>query len=101
MLDRHCQDVGRDPREVTRTRLGTLVIAPTAAAAQAKTERYGLAEGVAGGFVTAGGPDEVAAEVRDLLDAGLDGLMFNMPDAHDLDTVRLAGETLTQRIGAA
>jgi len=29
-----------------------------------------------------------------LLDAGLDGLLFNMPDAHDLEPVELAGATL-------
>lgn len=44
--------------------------------------------------MTAGGPEEVAAQVHELLDAGLDGLMFNLPDAHDLDVVRLAGATL-------
>jgi len=30
------------------------------------------------------------------LEAGLDGMVFNMPDAHDLDAVRLAGETLSR-----
>jgi hypothetical protein len=27
--------------------------------------------------------------------AGLDGLIFNLPDAHDLESVALAGEILT------
>jgi F420-dependent oxidoreductase-like protein len=99
VLDRHCADVGRDPAAVSRTRLGTLVIAPTAAAARDKAERTGLAGGVASGFVTVGGPEEVAAQVHELLDAGLDGLMFNLPDAHDLDVVRLAGATLAPLAG--
>ncbi len=30
-------------------------------------------------------------------DAGLDGLIFNMHDAQDLEPVRLAGETLAER----
>jgi len=30
------------------------------------------------------------------LDAGLDGLVFNMPNPWDLDAVALAGETLSR-----
>jgi alkanesulfonate monooxygenase SsuD/methylene tetrahydromethanopterin reductase-like flavin-dependent oxidoreductase (luciferase family) len=41
-----------------------------------------------------GGPDEIAAQVDALLDAGLDGLIFNLPDAHDLESVALAGSVL-------
>ena len=29
VLDAHCEDLGRDPAEITRTRLGTLAIAGT------------------------------------------------------------------------
>ena len=39
-------------------------------------------------------PDEVRAQAREHLEAGLDGLIINMPDAYDLDTVALAGDTL-------
>jgi hypothetical protein len=41
----------------------------------------------------------VAEEVAALLDAGLDGLIFNLPDAHDLDAVALAGTVLTAALG--
>ena len=34
--------------------------------------------------------------MRAFRDAGLDGLIVNMPNPHDLDTVALAGETLTR-----
>ena len=46
-----------------------------------------------------GGPVRVAEAVGALLDAGLDGLMFNLPDADDLDTVRLAGHVLCDALG--
>jgi alkanesulfonate monooxygenase SsuD/methylene tetrahydromethanopterin reductase-like flavin-dependent oxidoreductase (luciferase family) len=41
-----------------------------------------------------GDRDTVSEEVSDLLAAGLDGLIFNLPDAHDLESVHLAGEIL-------
>ena len=46
-----------------------------------------------------GEPGEVAAQVQELLDAGLDGVTLSMPDVHDLETVALAGETLGAVIG--
>ena len=47
-------------------------------------------------LVTAvGDPGEVAEQARALLDAGLGGLIFNIADVHDLDSVALAGETLS------
>jgi hypothetical protein len=34
--------------------------------------------------------------VRAFCEVGLDGLIVNMPSPHDLDTLALAGETLTR-----
>jgi F420-dependent oxidoreductase-like protein len=104
VLDRHCAEVGRDPSEITRTRLGTLVIAPTMEEAQRKAAallaRFGGDQSAFDAAVTAGDPDTVTEKAAALLDAGLDGLIFNLPDAHDLDTVALAGETLSRRLPA-
>jgi len=41
VLARHCEDVGRDPTQITKTRLGTLVIAGTQAEARRKAEATG------------------------------------------------------------
>jgi hypothetical protein len=41
----------------------------------------------------------VQEQVQELLDAGLDGIVFNMPDAHDLEAVELAGEVLRPVLG--
>jgi F420-dependent oxidoreductase-like protein len=96
ILDEHCAVAGRDPREITRTALKTLVIAPDAGAAQEKLApmraHFGDRFNVIG---LAGGPDEVRAHARELREAGLDGLIVNLPDAYDLDTVALAGRTLS------
>jgi F420-dependent oxidoreductase-like protein len=95
ILDEHCAAEGRNPREITRTALKTLVIGRDDAEAAKKAEplraRYGERFDVIG---VAGGADEVRAVAREQLDAGLDGLIVNLPDAYDLDTVALAGDTL-------
>jgi hypothetical protein len=41
----------------------------------------------------------VCEQVAAFLDAGLDGLIFNIPDAQDTDTVRFAGTTLSTALG--
>ena len=96
ILDEHCAAVGRDPREITRTALKTLVIGRDPDAAEKKAApmraRFGERFDVIG---MAGGPDEVRAQARELREAGLDGLIVNIPDAYDLDTVALAGKTLS------
>ena len=95
VLDEHCAAVGRDPREITRTALKTLVIEPDPDRASKKAEplrgRFGDRFNI---VAMAGGPDEVRAQALELREAGLDGLIINLPDAYDLDTVALAGETL-------
>ncbi len=103
VLATHCDDVGRDPATITKTRLGTLVIAPSAAEAEQQLRehqaRVHLSDDMARSMVVAGDPDAVVTQVARYLDAGLDGLVFNMPTAYDLDTVALAGRTLTEAFG--
>ncbi len=48
------------------------------------------------GMFIVGDADEVGVKVQELLDAGLDGIVVNMPDAHDLEAVALAGSTLSK-----
>jgi len=100
VLDRHCEDLGRDPAEITKTRLGTLAIGRTHEEAERRLEglraRSGMEEERLRTMVTVGEPDEVAERVRELLDAGLDGLIFNLTHVEDLEMVRLAGETLSR-----
>jgi F420-dependent oxidoreductase-like protein len=101
VLEDHCQRFDRDPAQITKTKLGTLAIAPTEEAAQAKLapmRERGVPEERIAGFVIAGDPDSVGEQVAAHLDAGLDGLVVNMPDAHDLEAVALAGEVLARAI---
>ena len=95
VLEDACEAIGRDRSEITATRLGTLAIGETEAEVAQKAswlrermgERYDQ-------VVIAGTPEQVREKVQEFLDAGLDGMLFNMPDAHKLEPVRLAGEAL-------
>jgi F420-dependent oxidoreductase-like protein len=103
VLDAHCEDVGRDPAEITRTKLGTLVIADTHEEAErllaSWPERANLDPDRLRSVLTLGTPDEVGEQVQALHEAGLDGIVFNMRNPHDTDAVALAGETLTRAFG--
>ena len=100
VLGEHCAAVGRDPAEITKTRLGTLAIAPSHEEAERVMalwpDRMTLPPERLQATLTVGDPDEVGERVRALFDAGLDGLIFNMPNPWDPDAVALAGETLTR-----
>jgi F420-dependent oxidoreductase-like protein len=93
VLDGHCENVGRDPSEITRTTMRRIVIGDTEDAARAKLDGAGVPEQMRPQFV-AGSPDQVAEHVQELVDAGLEGLTIGMVDVHDLDAVRQVGETL-------
>jgi alkanesulfonate monooxygenase SsuD/methylene tetrahydromethanopterin reductase-like flavin-dependent oxidoreductase (luciferase family) len=97
VLAGHCEDVGRDPAEITKTRLGVLAIAPTHEAAMAKVDsmrRAGMPEERLNTVVMAGDPDGVAEQAAAFIDAGIEGLTVSIPDVHDLEVVALAGRTL-------
>jgi len=106
VLDGHCAALGRDPKSITRTRLGTLILGHSHDDAIARRNAAFASRGidwdslppaaqadVAARF-TIGDPDEVAEQAQALLDAGLDGLIFNLPTAQNLDDVAFAGEVL-------
>jgi F420-dependent oxidoreductase-like protein len=103
VLERHCAEAGRDPADITKTRLGGLVIAETTAEAERKVRRIAEARGVDpaayAAYAMAGDPDAICEQVAAYFDTGLDGLIFNMDDAQDLEPVRLAGKTLTGAFG--
>ena len=93
----HCDNVGRDPAEITTTRLGTLVLTPDADETARVTE---FLRGMAGDEFdeqfTVGEPDDVVRAGRQRWSTpGVDCLIFNMP-LSDADTVARAGELLVE-----
>jgi alkanesulfonate monooxygenase SsuD/methylene tetrahydromethanopterin reductase-like flavin-dependent oxidoreductase (luciferase family) len=103
VLEAHCEAVGRDPAEITKTRLGTIIVAETTAEAEHKTARMAEARGIDAaalrGFIFVGNPDSICEQVAPFLDAGLDGMIFNMPDSEQIAPVRLAGTALSAAFG--
>jgi F420-dependent oxidoreductase-like protein len=98
VLARHCKDVGRDPAEITKTRLGSLALGATRRDAEAALAAYvrerRLDAGIVSSMFLAAGPDEVAAHVERFREAGIEGFIFNMAHTSDPDQIRLAGSIL-------
>jgi F420-dependent oxidoreductase-like protein len=104
VLEGHCENVGRDPAEITKTRMAVVLIAPTHEAAEAKGEaaRQNAADDERRrAMMLAGDPDSVAEQAAAFRDAGIEGLTISLPDVHDLETLALAGRTLAPVFGAA
>jgi F420-dependent oxidoreductase-like protein len=96
VLQRHCQDVGRDPAEIRTTRLGSLFL--TDGEQQTIDTRAMLIDLAGQEFAagcTVGTDDEVVEQVELMIEAGIDEPIFNLPFS-DVATVRRAGELLTK-----
>jgi F420-dependent oxidoreductase-like protein len=96
VLEGHCENVGRDSGEITKTSMMTLAIGENDGAVKAKLDLMRAAgfpeERIAA--TTAGTPDQVLEHAHAFRDVGIEGLTFSMPDVHDLEAVALAGATL-------
>jgi F420-dependent oxidoreductase-like protein len=98
VLEGHCERLGRDPAEITKTRLGTVIIADTQEEAERRFEVLRERSNISPerlATVLVGDADTVAEKASELIDAGTDALIFNSPHAHELETVQLLGETLS------
>jgi F420-dependent oxidoreductase-like protein len=96
VLQRHCEDVGRDPADITKTSMMTVSIAETEAGVKDKLEAMralGFPEQRIAA-TTAGTPEQVLERAHALRDVGIEGLTFSLPDVYDPEAITLAGETL-------
>jgi alkanesulfonate monooxygenase SsuD/methylene tetrahydromethanopterin reductase-like flavin-dependent oxidoreductase (luciferase family) len=95
VLHGHCAAVGRDPSEVLVTRLGSLFLTSSAAeTAQLREMLAGMgdAEQTAGFLV--GEAAEVTEGVHELVEAGCQMLIFNLPFASEAAQIEAAGAVL-------
>ena len=96
VLDQHCEDVGRDPSEITRTTMATVVVTATQEDAERK-KAAALEAGMPRERVEAawiGDADTVAERARAYRDVGVQGMTIVMPDAYDLEAIAMAGRAL-------
>jgi F420-dependent oxidoreductase-like protein len=104
VIERHCADVGRDPNEIVKTRLGTMIVGTDSREVEQRKvqwqRRRGVDDDALASMLVWGGPDELGDRVQPFLDAGLDGLIFNMPAGSPPEHVALAGKALTERFGS-
>jgi F420-dependent oxidoreductase-like protein len=71
VLRGHCEDVGRPYQEIQKTALGTVTLAPDGMRAE-----------------------EVIEQCRELGEAGIEHLIFNMPNVHEIAPLETFGEKI-------
>ena len=104
VLERHCEDVGRDSEEITKTTMRTIIVDPSPEQAQAKRERFLertlLPLERVEPTLLSGDPDTIAERVQEILDVGIQGLTISVPEMYDPEILRLVGETISPLVGA-
>jgi F420-dependent oxidoreductase-like protein len=98
VLERHCENEGRDPAEITKTRMATVFVDEDHDAAMARLDAANLDERRRP-MAFAGSPDAIAEQAQELVDAGIEGLTISLPDVHDLEKVALAGKAIGPIVG--
>ena len=96
VLRGHCRDVGRDPSDVTVSRLSTLVLTASEEETAATNDFLRQATGEEPSGSDVGTADELVSRVDDLAAAGVEYFVFNVPTG-TADTVRQLGEVLVAR----
>lgn len=103
VLREHCADVDRDPASIVKTRLGSIIVAPSMEEAERRKATWQAEKAVDDDAVAMrlvwGDPGTIGERVRPFLDAGLDGLIFNMPTGSTPEDVDRAGRALRAAIG--
>jgi len=102
VLERHCEDVGRDPATIEKTKLGLVLIGRNEADLKAKVAKYdpdSFSEAYRVNNIV-GTADQCIERCNELLDLGLDTLMFMFPDAHTLEGMQLFMEEVAPALRA-
>jgi alkanesulfonate monooxygenase SsuD/methylene tetrahydromethanopterin reductase-like flavin-dependent oxidoreductase (luciferase family) len=99
VIGQHCADVGRDPSEVRITRMATMFLTNSADETKQVQEFVSNAAGPEMvGAAQIGQEDDIASQVAELIAAGVDELIFNMP-LSDPEGIRRAGKVLESVVG--
>jgi F420-dependent oxidoreductase-like protein len=97
VLEGHCEKLGRDPAEITKTRNGSFIAGRTQEEAEAKVKKLlesGEIDESRLAMTLVGGPDELARQAQEFKDAGIDGLTGSIPDVYDLESIEIVGQAV-------
>lgn len=97
VLEDHCDEVGRDPAQITKTCMGQVLIGSSHEEAQAKADAFrqaGIPDSVLAAAIT-GDPDAVTERAQALADVGVEGMTIIVLDAHDVESLQLAGRAIS------
>ena len=95
LLDSYCADVDRVPSTLRRTRLGSMFLCATDEQATG-TKDFLKSIGVDSSTMVIGTHDECVSTVRDLAAAGLDEVIFNIPQMSSAEQISAVGAVLTE-----
>jgi len=97
LLVRYCEEIGRDPASVERTMATPVIVAASAAAAEAALEGVPPERRP---FVSIGTPDRAAQALQPYIDAGFTGFTFNNTTYRTPEDIARVGELL-ELVGGA
>ena len=92
VLRQHCERVGRSPEAVIRSNDLSILIASNERELAKKKERFGER------FTLMGTADQVMDGLQRYAKAGSQYVTFNMPDASDIEPIRLFGERVVPEV---
>ncbi len=98
VLRGHCKAIGREPSEVTVSRLSTLVLTGSDEETVATKDFLRQATGEEPTGSDVGTPDQLVSRVEDLAAVGVEYFVFNVPTGTP-ETVRRVGEVLVGAFG--
>ena len=94
-LKDHCKLVGRDYDDILKTRLGHLIIGKNDkdVSSMVKRDRQpGVTDEMYSERVIFGTPEQVVPKIQELIDAGLQYLIFNVAFGHEMEVLKLFAE---------
>jgi alkanesulfonate monooxygenase SsuD/methylene tetrahydromethanopterin reductase-like flavin-dependent oxidoreductase (luciferase family) len=96
VLRHHCEALGRDPSEITVSRLATLVLTENEEETASTMDFLRQVTGEEPSGSNVGTAEELVGQVEELAAAGVDYFIFNMPTG-TADTVRRVGDAVVTR----
>ena len=91
LVERYCEEIGRDPATIERTMATPVIVAPDERAAQAM---IAMLPEERRAHVKGGTPEQAAEGLRPYIDAGFTGFTFNNPVYDTPERIGAAGELL-------